>query len=236
MSDYYFINNQKLTHCTSNYGSHPIMDHYSDYYGTDFVVHGIAVLGHDIIEHINGQKYIGGVADEIMAIAANATMNYQNTVEYLPIELAYQVTMFLSYDNYWGKLPTAIEKMLFKPIPNGKYKKLFNEHFTELVTIDHINSKLEEEYQCSPISTEQYNYIQKLLYWGMVKTLHKYSLSRPTCAPIKDAWDYLISPYRRNLPCEYLKFSVTNTTLSFYTKEFPNASWNLEDEVCYHAD
>lgn len=236
MSNHYFINDQTLTHCTSNYGTYPIMDHYSNYYGTDFIVHGVDSLRHDIIDHINGQSFIGGVADEIMAVAANATMDYQNTIKYLPIELAYQFTMYQSYDNCWGELPTAIEKVLLKPIPNGKYKKLFNEYFTEFVTIDLINNKLEEEYECSPISTEQYSYIQKLLYWGMVKTLHKYSLSRPTCAPIKDAWEYLIRPYKKKLFCQYLKFSVTNTTITFYSKEFPSDSWNLKDEVYYHAD
>ena len=236
MSNHYFINNQTLTHCTSNYGSYPIMDHYSNYYGTEYEVHGIDMLGHDIIDHINGQKYIGGVADEIMALAANTTMNYQNAIKYLPTELAHQYTMYQSYYNNWGELPTAIKKVLLKPIPNGKYKKLFNEYFTEIQTIDQINSKLEKEYGCSPMSTEQYNYIQKLLYWGMVVSLHKYSLSRPTCAPIKDAWDYLIRPYKKNLSCQYLKFSVTNTTVSFYSKESPNDSWNLEDEVYYHAD
>lgn len=236
MSNHYFMNYEKLTHCTSAYGSYPVMEHYADYYDTDFVVHGTAMLGHDVIDHINGQKYIGGVADEIMALAANATMNYQNTIKYLPAELAHQYAMYQSYNNNWGELPTAIKKVLLKPIPNGKYKKLFNEYFTELLTIDHINNRLEEEYECSPISTEEYTYIQKLLYWGMVGSLHRYSLSRPTLAPIKDAWDYLMRPYKKNLPHGYLKLSVTNTAISFYSKEFPNDSWYLEDEVYYHAD
>ena len=236
MTDYYFINNQTLTHCTSHYGSYPIMGRYDNYYGTDFIIHGTAMLGHDVIEHINGQKYIGGVADEIMALAANATIDYQNNIKYLPTELAHQYAMYQSYNNNWGELPTAIKKVLLKPIPKGKYRKLFNEYFTELQTIDSINSELEKEYGDSTLSIEQFNYIQKLLYWGMVVSLHKYSLSRPTYAPINDAWDYLMRPYKKNLPHGYLKFSVTNTTITFYSKEFANDSWHLEDEVYYHVD
>ena len=238
MSDYYFKFKEDgfLYGLNSRFENYPPVNYYKDNYDTDFSIWDIRTLRHDVLDHTNGQQYIGVIADEIMAITSYYTTNYKSE---LLEEILYQLEMFNHYNNDWGRLPKGLENKLIDPIPKGKYFKMFEEYFPELSDLDSLFQSI-NNYELCNLNIRQCSYVQKLIYHSMVQTLKKYHLSSPkTKAPIMEAYEYLlgngttISDLRI---FNYMRFSVKNYSIQLSHKEHPSDAWYLYEEVYFHQD
>lgn len=220
--------------CNYKFQEYPIAIYEQLQYETDMGVYSIGTLFHDAIDHINGQRYIGGVADEIMASMAYDTMRYPIATK--RFNCVGQIYDFL-YKG-WGVLPTALDNLLEKEIPKGKYLDIFHDNFKSLADINCLKKLLEDEISES-ISYENVIKFNKLCYWGMRLTLQKYSLERPVAsAPINEARQYLINSYKEIMSLvkyDYLKISVTDTSLIMYAKYTKNDVWQLLEQITYHC-
>lgn len=242
MSLHYFklVKPNAYLNTTANFEIPEIAQKYMDDFGSEFSVGHVSTLIHDVIDHINGQKYIGGIADEIMALTAYKTMHI-NSYPFFIEKVVTQLTMLELYSYDWGKLPADIEKQLKDTtLPKSKYKKIFKEYFPKVYDFDQFyqivksavqDSYVEYEHETTILLIKNVQIVRKLIYLGMVKTLQKYTLDHPTnSAPARDALKNClehVSTNRYKIPNHaYLKIKVTKHTISISAKDLPIEAWD----------
>lgn len=252
MSVHYFklTKHNAYINTTSKFETHTEAQNYIDNFDSDFTIGHVITLIHDVVDHINGQRYIGGIADEVMALAANKTMNmttYSNFIE----DLVDQLAMLNQYVYDWGDLPIAIQNQLkVTTLPRSKYKKIFKTYFPNIYNFDKFYQTVKtiiqhpfNDYECDATILEIKNIqiLRKLVYLGMVKTLKKYSLDFPiTGAPVRDTMKYCLSSVCASgysLPtCDYLKIVIDKYQVKIFFKYSLKESWILVAEENYRFD
>lgn len=192
MKYYFTYDGEYYNPCNSD-GSNPKnIDYCIKNYGTSFDISKRNTLSfvHDITDHVNGLPYVGGVADEIMALASTLThrkqefvSNYHSIKEVFCSVLSSTLVEYFFRGLEWGLLPDSIDlnKRLSSDMPYyDDYMSLVEPLFIKREVVDSINKEVSYSIEDHKDIQEDGDFIatvEYLLYLGMVKSYKKWGLS-----------------------------------------------------------